>query len=179
VMLSPLTGRVVGGRGPRLPLVVAGTALALGGAASLWLGPATPMPAVLATYLLFGIALGTVNPPITNTAVSGMPGSMAGVAASLASTGRQTGAALGVAISGTIVGPALARGGTAFTGAAHGVWWMVLGLGLGIAALGLLSTGRWARGTAARAAALFEGVDTGAAAAARHTVPSQAAERVT
>jgi predicted MFS family arabinose efflux permease len=179
VVLSPFSGRLVAARGPRRPLVVAGGALALGGGASLWLGPGTPLPTVLAVYALFGVFLGAVNPPITNSAVSGMPRSMAGVAASLASAGRQTGTALGVAISGTIVGPALARGGTAFTGAAHGVWWMVLGLGLGIAALGLLSTGRWARGTAARAAALFEGVDTGAAAAARHTVPSQAAERVT
>jgi EmrB/QacA subfamily drug resistance transporter len=179
VVLSPFTGRLVGTRGPRLPLVAAGGALALGGGASPWLGPGTPLPAVLAVYALFGVFLGAVNPPITNSAVSGMPRSMAGLAASLASAGRQTGTALGVAISGTIVGPALARGGTAFTGAAHGVWWMVLGLGLGIVVLGLLSTGRWARGTAARAAALFEGVDTGAAAGARHTVPSQAAERVT
>jgi EmrB/QacA subfamily drug resistance transporter len=161
VVLSPLTGRAVGGRGPRLPLAVAGAALALGGGASIWLGPATPMPAVLATYLLFGIALGTVNPPITNSAVSGMPGSMAGVAASLASTGRQTGTALGVAIAGTIVGPALAHGGPAFTTAARGVWWLVLGLGAGILALGLLSTGRWAQRTAGRAAALFEQVDRG------------------
>jgi hypothetical protein len=78
---------------------------------------------------------------------------MAGVAASLASTGRQTGTTLGVAISGTIVGSALGRGGAAFTSAEHGVWWMVLGLGVGIGALGLLSTGRWALNTAARAAA--------------------------
>ena len=161
LVLSPRTGRLVGARGPRLPLVVAGAALALGGGASLWLGPATPLPVVLAIYLLFGVFLGTVNPPITNTAVSGMPRSMAGVAASLASAGRQSGTTLGVAISGTIVGPALARGGTAFTGAEHGVWWLVLGLGVGILGLGLLSTGRWASGTAARAAALFEGVDTG------------------
>ena len=161
VVLSPLTGRVVGGRGPRLPLAVSGAALALGGGASIWLGPATPWPAVLGTYLLFGIALGTVNPPITNSAVSGMPGSMAGVAASLASTGRQTGTTLGVAISGAIVGPALAHGGLAFTSAARGVWWLVLGLGLGILALGLLSTGRWAQRTAGRAAALFEQVDRG------------------
>ncbi len=162
VVLSPLTGRLVGRRGPRLPLVVSGAALALGGGASIWLGPATPLPAVLAVYLLFGIALGTINPPITNSAISGMPTSMAGVAASLASVGRQTGTTLGVAISGTIVGPVLARGGMAFTGAAHGVWWMVLGLGLGILVLGLVSTGRRARGTAARAAALFEEVDRGA-----------------
>jgi len=175
VVLSPVAGRLVGTRGPRMPLVAAGGALALGGGASLWLGPGTPLPAVLAVYALFGVFLGAVNPPITNSAVSGMPRSMAGVAASLASAGRQTGTALGVAISGTIVGPALAGGGTAFTGAAHGVWWMVLGLGLGIVVLGLLSTGRWARGTAARAAALFEGVDAGAAAGARPTVPSHGA----
>src|SRR5262249_20858401 len=161
VVLSPLAGRAVGARGPRLPLVVSGAALALGGGASFWLGPATPLPAALGVYLLFGIAVGTINPPITNSAVSGMPASMArpaaprraaravclvlgtagapttppitnsavsgmpasmaGVAASLASAGRQTGTALGVAISGTIVGSALARGGVAFTGAAHSV----------------------------------------------------------
>ena len=38
---------------------------------------------------------------------------------------------------------------------------MVLGLGLGILVLGLLSTGRWASGTARRAAALFEELDRG------------------
>jgi hypothetical protein len=38
---------------------------------------------------------------------------------------------------------------------------MVLGLGLGILVLGLLSTGRRALGTAGRAAALFEEVDRG------------------
>ena len=165
VIVSPRTGRLIGVRGPRPPLMVAGSALALGGGASIWLGPATPLPAVLAVYLLFGIFLGTVNPPITNTAVSGMPRSMAGVAASLASVGRQTGTALGVAISGTIVGSALSRGGTAFTTfttAEHGVWWMVLGLGVGILVLGLISTGRWALDTAERAAALFEEVDRGA-----------------
>jgi hypothetical protein len=91
-----------------------------------------------------------------------MPASMAGMAASLASAGRQTGTTLGVAISGTIVGSALARGGMAFTSAEHGVWWLVLGLGVGILVLGLLSTGRWAKDTAKRAAALFEGVDRGA-----------------
>ncbi|WP_153037258.1 DHA2 family efflux MFS transporter permease subunit [Amycolatopsis sp. YIM 10] len=164
VVLSPVTGRLVGRRGPRLPLVVAGTALALGGVASSWLGPATPLPAVIAIYLLFGIFLGTVNPPITNTAVAGMPRSMAGVAASLSSVGRQTGTALGVAISGTIVGSALARGGTAFTSAEHGVWWLVFGLGVGILFVGLLSSGRWALDTAERAATLFDEVDRGAAA---------------
>jgi predicted MFS family arabinose efflux permease len=155
VALSPAVGRRVGTHGPRLPLLVAGTALALGGCASVWLGPTTPMPLVLAVYALFGIFLAAVNPPITNTAVSGMPRSMTGVAASLASTGRQTGTTLGVAIAGTIAGSPAA------------VWWLVSALGTGIVALGLLSTGRHARTTAARAASLFDAVDTGTMASAR------------
>jgi EmrB/QacA subfamily drug resistance transporter len=163
IVLSPLTGRMVGGRGPRVPLVIAGAALIAGGAASLSLRPDTPLPLVLAIYALFGVALGTVNPPITNSAVSGMPGSMVGVAASLASTGRQTGTTLGVAISGTIVGSALSRGGPAFTSAERGVWWLVLGLGVGVLVLGLVATSRWAHTTAERAATLFEAVDTPAA----------------
>ncbi|RFU39947.1 DHA2 family efflux MFS transporter permease subunit [Actinomadura logoneensis] len=158
VVLSPRVGRLIATRGPRLPLVVAGTALALGGGASLLLVPSSPIPVVLGAYLLFGVFLGTVNPPITNTAVSGMPASMAGVAASLASSGRQAGTTLGVAISGTIVGSTTGR---EFTDAAHGVWWMVAGLGAGVVGLGLLSTGRWALATAERAAALFEDVDRG------------------
>ncbi|MEU9125175.1 DHA2 family efflux MFS transporter permease subunit [Streptomyces sp. NPDC048506] len=162
VVLSPVTGRLIAARGPALPLAVAGAALALGGGASLRLTPTTPLPTVLAIYLLFGVFLGTVNPPITNTAVSGMPRSMAGVATSLASAGRQTGTTLGVAISGTIVGSAAPHSGTAFTGAAQGMWWMVVGLGVGIVVLALLSTRRWALGTAAEASAVFEEVDRGA-----------------
>ncbi|MFD0821066.1 MFS transporter, partial [Micromonospora zhanjiangensis] len=147
VVCSPITGLLIGTRGSRLPLVVAGTALALGGLALLFVGPATPLPAVVGTYLLFGLCLGTVNPPITNTAVAGMPRSMAGVAASVASVGRQTGTTLGVAISGTIVGSALVGDGTAAVGATRGVWWLVFGLGAGVVGFGLVSTGRWALGT--------------------------------
>jgi hypothetical protein len=87
---------------------------------------------------------------------------MAGVASSLTSAGRQSGTALGVAIAGTIAGSALARGRTAYTNAEHGVWWLMLGLGLGIVGLGLLSTGHWARETADRAATHFDEVDRGA-----------------
>ena len=158
VVLSPFTGRLIGARGPRSPLVVAGTALALGGLASLGLGPATPLPAVLAVYLLFGVCMGTINPPITNTAVSGMPRSMAGVATSLASIGRQVGTTLGVAIAGTIGGSAAVRSGAAFTQAEHAVWWLIVALGTVVVALALLSTTHHAQATATRAAALFDEV---------------------
>ncbi|MGK3205115.1 MFS transporter [Amycolatopsis sp. MEPSY49] len=148
LVLSPRTGRLVGTRGPRLPLVVAGIALALGGVTSAWLGPATPLPLVLTVYLLFGVFLGTVNPPITNTAISGMPGSMAGVAGSLASAGRQTGTTLGVALAGTV-------------GAGPGGWWLVAALGAGVLALALVSTGERAAATGRRAADLFAEVEGG------------------
>jgi hypothetical protein len=49
----------------------------------------------------------------------------------LAGHSRQTGTTLGVAIAGTVVGSALGRGGTAFTGAAR-LWWLVFGLGIGV-----------------------------------------------
>jgi hypothetical protein len=39
---------------------------------------------------------------------------------------------------------------------------LVVGLGVGILVLGLFSTGRWASGTAERAAGLFEVVERGA-----------------
>lgn len=156
LVVAPLTGRVVAARGPLLPLLVAGTALALGGGLSLGLGPETPLPAVLAVHLLFGVFLGAVNPPITNAALAGMPRSMAGLAGSLASTGRQTGTTLGVAISGTLIGPQIAHGGTAFTGAAHRVGWMLVVLGAGILVLAAVSAGPWARATAARAGMLVD-----------------------
>ena len=116
---------------------------------SLALGP------ILGGALVDGLgwhAIFWINLPIVAAAI---------VCTSLASAGRQAGTTLGVAIAGTIVGSALGRGGMAFTGAAQGVWWMVLGLGVGILALGLLSTGPWALDTAGRAAALFEEVDRG------------------
>jgi EmrB/QacA subfamily drug resistance transporter len=152
VVLAPVSGRIISARGARLPLMVSGAALALGGVASLWLGPGTALVAVLGTYLLFGIFQGTINAPITNTAVSGMPASMAGLATSLASSGRQTGITLGVAISGTIMGAG---------SDADGVWWMTIAFGAGILGLALVSTGRWARASADRAAGLFERVERG------------------
>jgi len=158
-VLSPVAGELVASSGPRLPLAISGTALALGGVASLWLGPDSPLIAVLVVYALFGIFLGLVNPPITNTAVAGMPRSMAGVAASLVSTGRQAGTTLGVAIAGTIVGSSLSRGGAAYIDAEQGVWWLCTGLGIAILVLALVSTGRWARGTAERAATVFDELD--------------------
>ncbi|MBS1843662.1 MAG: DHA2 family efflux MFS transporter permease subunit, partial [Actinobacteria bacterium] len=103
MVFSPISGRLVGHRGPRPSLVIGGTAILLAGLVS-----AIPAggPSDLRLFLgfaLLGTGLGWVNAAITNTAVAGMPREQAGVAAAVASTSRQLGSALGVAIIGSVI----------------------------------------------------------------------------
>jgi hypothetical protein len=103
---------------------------------------------VLASLLILPMAAtNAVYPPISNTAVSGMPPAQAGVAASIASTCRQVGATLGVAVIGSLVAGRAAGG---FIAASHGGWAVVGGCGLAVLLLGLASTSGWARATAQR-----------------------------
>jgi hypothetical protein len=96
------------------------------------------------------------NPPITNTAVSGMPGSQAGVAAAIASTSRQVGMTLGVAVIGAIAGGTISGAlGPSFVAATHAGWWVIAGLGGVCLIVGLLTTTTWARTTARRTAERF------------------------
>jgi MFS family permease len=156
LICAPLSGRLVGRRGARLPMVLGGLAL-VAGAGMLTQLQATTAPAfLLAAYFLFGLGTGMVNPPITNTAVSGMPGSQAGVAASVASTSRQVGLTLGVAAIGTIAGSGLTGHlGPGFAVATHAAWWAVVGLGVVIVAIAVVTTTAWAEGTARRTAERF------------------------
>ncbi len=90
VVCAPLSGRIVASRGPRLPLAVTGIALLASGIMLTRLTTSTPASWLITSYLALGIGTGMVNPAITNTAVSGMPRSQAGVAAAIASTSRPT-----------------------------------------------------------------------------------------
>jgi EmrB/QacA subfamily drug resistance transporter len=155
VVFAPLSGRIVGARGPRVPLIVAGITMSASGLMLTGLSLTTPVAQLMAAYLLFGLGFGMINAPITNTAVSGMPRSQAGVAAAVASTSRQVGQSLGVAVIVSVVtssvhGPS---GPAAFTQASHVGWWITVGCGLAVLVLGIVTTGAWARGTAARNAA--------------------------
>ncbi|WP_330175930.1 MFS transporter [Streptomyces sp. NBC_01498] len=163
LVCAPLSGRLVGARGPRVPLAVAGTALGASGLMFALLEAETHLGLLFTGYVLFGIGFGMVNAPITNTAVAGMPLSQAGVAAAVASTSRQIGQTLGVAVIGAVLAAGAAsptRRGTidnaAFADASRPAWWIIAGLGGCVLAVGVLTSGEWARGTARRNAARLE-----------------------
>jgi EmrB/QacA subfamily drug resistance transporter len=168
VLLSPLAGRIVAVRGPRLPVVCAGIATTVGAIMLTRLGSDTSFVYLIVAYVIFGIGYGLVNPPITNSAVSGMPRTQAGVAAAIASTSRQVGTVLGVAVGGSAVLSALhgsLRDG--FATASHVGWWIIAGCGAATALVGLVSTGGWAQRTAERTAARMMPPSTEVPVAAR------------
>lgn len=145
IVFSPVSGRMVGRRGPRRPLVIAGITLALACLTLVDIGPSTPTAWLIAAYIVFGIGFGFVNAPITNAAVSGMPREQAGVAAALATTSRQFGQAIGVAIIGAIVA---SGAGAGLSPATHPAWWTLAALGAVVLVLGVLATGGRARESA-------------------------------
>jgi EmrB/QacA subfamily drug resistance transporter len=157
---APISGRLSGAHGTRRSLVIAGVATVASGLCLTRLDPATPLPWLVAVYVVFGVGIGLGNPPITITAVSGMPRTQAGLAAAVASTSRQVGAALGVALGGTIARTGSTGHGASagFPAATHAFWWLVVGVGVVIAALGILSSGSWARASVGRVASLLDDV---------------------
>lgn len=151
---APLSGRLVANRGPRLSLLIAGTAMAASGVFFAAFRAETSTPLMFAGYVLFGLGFGMVNAPITNTAVSGMPRAQAGVAAAVASTSRQIGQTLGVAVIGAVLAAGVsATSYTAgFVAASRPAWWVITGCGLCVLVVGALTSGPWAQETARRTA---------------------------
>jgi EmrB/QacA subfamily drug resistance transporter len=158
MLVGPLSGRLVGAHGARIPLVVSGVCMTAGALLLLPVTGHTSLGYVLAAYVVFAVGFGTVNTPITHTAVSGMPNSQAGVAAAVASTSRQVGAALGVAIIGSVLNSGLRGSGVAagFDTASRPGWWIMAGAGLAVLALGLVTTTPRAAASAEHTAELFD-----------------------
>ncbi|MDF8266140.1 MFS transporter [Luteipulveratus flavus] len=153
-LCSPFSGRVVGVRGPRLPMVVAGAGISVSALILLTLRSDTSYVVLAVAYLAFGVGFGSLNAPITNTAVSGMPRAQAGVAAAIASTSRQVGTALGVAVFGAVTlgrldGPVR----TGLAASSHAGWALMLACGAGILVLALVTTSPWALRSRDRVAA--------------------------
>jgi EmrB/QacA subfamily drug resistance transporter len=154
IVFAPISGRVVGSLGPRAPLLLGGAGIAVGSLMLTGLTETTSLTWLLTAYVVFGIGFGFVNAPITNTAVAGMPADQAGVAAAVASTSRQIGATVGVAVVGATAGDV----GASFVRASHLAWWILAASGAMVVGLGLATTTRWARLTAARTARRLSGV---------------------
>ena len=153
VLVSPVSGRIVGAHGVRWPLVVGGLGVSVGSLMLVGLDTDTPLVWILAAYTLFGIGFGSLNPPVTTSAVEGMPPSQAGVAASVASTSRQVGMTLGIAVVASV---ATARvEGTIEEGlaaATHPAWLLIGALGAAIVAIGVVSSTPAAKAGAQRTA---------------------------
>ena len=152
---APVAGHLTGRRGPRIPLVASGLLIAAGSAVLLGLGPATPYLRLAFAYVLLGAGLGLVNPPITNTGISGMPPEQAGVASAVISVTRQIGQVLGVAVMGAMLSSSLRAGlaaglprDQAFSAATNGPWALAVACGLVVAVAGLLTTSARARALA-------------------------------
>jgi EmrB/QacA subfamily drug resistance transporter len=156
-VVAPLSGRLTGRYGGRPSMLAGGLAVSAGGLMLTSLTASTPVPFLLSAYAIFGLGVALVNPPITNTAVSGMPPAQAGVASAVATTSRQVGLTLGVAVFGVVAGDGLGgRIGQPFAHATRPGWWIVAALGLVVAALGYLTTTGWAQDTARRTAQRLE-----------------------
>src|SRR3984957_5339869 len=171
---APLAGRMVARRGTRTPLLIAGAGLIAGGVLLTGLTASTSTGYLIVSYLVFGVGIGMVNAPITNSAVSGMPREQAGVAAGIASASRQVGEVLGVAVVGSVLtanlhGP-LSSG---FAAAARLGWWIIVACGFAVVVLALVTTGRRGKASATKTASLVATADAAAAAAAEN-VPAAA-----
>lgn len=153
MVLPPLSGRMVGRRGARPPLLVSGVALCVSCLMLARVQATTPWEWLFASYVLFGVGFGFVNAPITNTAVSGMPRAQSGVAAAIASTSRQVGSTVGVAVVGALLAGRLHGGSIASNAtASHTGWYVLAACGFLIIVLGVVVTTPWAHRSAERVA---------------------------
>jgi EmrB/QacA subfamily drug resistance transporter len=158
MIFSPISGRIVGHRGPRMSLMIGGAAVLAAGLISAIPSSEPSDIRLFFGYALIGTGLGWVNAAITNTAVAGMPREQAGVAAAVASTTRQLGSALGVAIIGSVIADHVVHvsAGAGFTSASRVSWAIIAFCGLVALVVGGLTTGEWGRRRAKANAARME-----------------------
>jgi EmrB/QacA subfamily drug resistance transporter len=152
---APLAGRMLARNGARAPLLIAGAGITTGGILLTQLTNSSAPGYLVLAFLVFGIGMGFVNAPITNSAVSGMPRSQAGVASGIASTSRQVGSSLGVAVMGSVLAANLHGSMTAgFAAATRPGWWIIAAAGVVVIVLALITTSRSGKASAERTATL-------------------------
>lgn len=157
LVFSPISGRMVGRFGARPSLLLAGVLITIASVLLTFLTKTTPVWGLLVIFAVFGIGFSMVNAPLTNAAVSGMPLDRAGAASAVTSTSRQIGVSIGVALCGSIAGSALSNAGADFAAASRPLWFMCVGIGVVVTALGFFSTTPRALQSAERLAPLIVG----------------------
>ena len=159
VITSPMSGRLLGRKGPRIPLAIAGTGILAGCVSLTGIGAHTPVATLVLATVVFGIGFGFVNAPVTDAAVSGMPRAQ-GVASAMATTSRMLGQALGVAAAGAMIGSP--HSDTGLAAASNPAWWALAGCGLAVLLLSVIATTPRAAESARRTATKL-GIERGIA----------------
>ncbi|MET9275363.1 MFS transporter [Kribbella sp. NPDC003557] len=127
-VLGPISGRVTGRYGPRLPMSVGLALGAVGSICLLGVHPGSGYAAVVPVELCLGIGMGFLTAAVVNAAVVALPPDRAGLASGVNNTARQGVGALGIALYSAILSHS-----PAFTAGLHTVGWLggafwVLGL---------------------------------------------------
>jgi DHA2 family methylenomycin A resistance protein-like MFS transporter len=129
-VLGPVSGRVTGRFGPRLPMSFGLALGAIGSFCLLAVRPHSGYTAVIPVELALGIGMGFLTAAVVNAAVAALPPDRAGLASGVNNTARQGVGALGIALYSSVLGHA-----ATFTGGLHVLGWLggalwVLGLGI-------------------------------------------------
>jgi DHA2 family methylenomycin A resistance protein-like MFS transporter len=129
-VLGPVSGRVTGRFGPRLPMSFGLALGAIGSLCLLSVRPHSSYTAVVPVELCLGIGMGFLTAAVVNAAVAALPPDRAGLASGVNNTARQGVGALGIALYSSVLGNA-----TTFTSGLHVLGWLggalwVLGLGI-------------------------------------------------
>jgi predicted MFS family arabinose efflux permease len=100
---GPLSGYLVGTRGPRGVLVGGMLALAAGVGSLALIAENAPLKWLIGAYFVVGVGYAVLSAPVNTVAVASMPRDQAGVAAGVASSARNIGIVFGIAVLGAIV----------------------------------------------------------------------------
>jgi len=141
-----VSGRLVAAHRDRAALALGGGLIALGAFGLVFLTVRTDIVYVLAAFAVFGLGAGLIGPPVSHTAISGLPADQTGVAGAIAASARQFGSAIGVAVTGSLV----TTTGAGFIDSSHVAWAVLTAAGLAALVLALISTNTWARNAATR-----------------------------
>jgi DHA2 family methylenomycin A resistance protein-like MFS transporter len=104
LVASPLSGRLTGRTGPRLPMTTGMLVGALGFALLALADPGTAFALLVVPMVAVGFGTSFTMPAATTAVLGAAPADRGGLAAGVLNTGRQVGGAVGIALLGALVG---------------------------------------------------------------------------